>query len=779
MVLQEPINAGLGHKAAVRVREVDGELTRRSRLCDGVLLPEMPLPFDDDKFSGATVGDVLADPERFVGATLADPLEGAEYGRCKAKVMQRDDGSLFINSFAHGGAIYPLRLDVNAVRAQVEEVGRDVAAAKTLARLAPDADLDAADLEQLVKSTAERSGVTARAISKMIKDQAERQQKRRARQEAERKMAERTDPRPFLPAPRADAPWLPEMEILEDVLGNSKAIRPPMRNINGASTAVLRRMIPTMHAFRDANLDEQTAPDAGKIPPPEQYVIVELTDMEHAELIERHIEHHDANSDPVHLPSEFVKHHRVRSESKLPLIVSVATMPIVFYDGRIIAPDGLERSIGTVFEIQKELRAIIPAPEDCTPDAAKKALNSLCDEWLVDVNAEYATKCIIVALAMTLIERLLLSDRPAYFVTAGRRGGGKTTLLMMVIMAVLGIKPSAAAWSPVEEERRKALLAYFLLGMPYILWDNIPTGAAIGCPHIERNCTSEYYSDRKLGVSEAVLTAAATIHLFTGNNIGPKGDLASRSLQIRLQVDRPDPENRDFRHPNPLDWTEKHRGEILRALYIILLANPELKKPLDAPAKTRFKQWWRLVGSAIENVAAEPIDFQQLFLEQEDDDEDAAHLGDVLEILYREWINKNNVEKTLEFDACGVSAILNSNDLADTRPQILREVLCKDLQGNVSPKTLGYRLKKRRDAPVFSCGRQLVLRMRADKSANTNTFWVEAKSLDGKTLEVPAKVAREQEPLEDEKKLETRRAEVIDKSDGRRTARGPEHHHDD
>ena len=36
MVLQEPINAGFGHKAALRVREVDGELTRRQvRLLKG------------------------------------------------------------------------------------------------------------------------------------------------------------------------------------------------------------------------------------------------------------------------------------------------------------------------------------------------------------------------------------------------------------------------------------------------------------------------------------------------------------------------------------------------------------------------------------------------------------------------------------------------------------------------------------------------------------------------------------------------------------------------
>lgn len=43
-----------------------------------------------------------------------------------------------------------------------------------------------------------------------------------------------------------------------------------------------------------------------------------------------------------------------------------------------------------------------------------------------------------------------------------------------------------------------------------------------------------------------VATAASTIHHFTGNNIGPKGDTTSRSLVVRLEVDRTDPENRSF-----------------------------------------------------------------------------------------------------------------------------------------------------------------------------------------------------------------------------------------
>src|SRR4029078_933899 len=135
---------------------------------------------------------------------------------------------------------------------------------------------------------------------------------------------------------------------------------------------------------------------------------------------------------------------------------------------------------------------------------------------------------------------------------AGRRGSGKSTAIIMLIVGVIGDMPAASAWSSNEEERRKALMSHFILGMPYILWDNIPRGLQISCPHIERSCTAAYYSDRRLGVSEMVATAASTIHLFTGNNIGPRSDLASRSLGVRLDVDRYDPENRTFRHPDPV-----------------------------------------------------------------------------------------------------------------------------------------------------------------------------------------------------------------------------------
>ena len=69
----------------------------------------------------------------------------------------------------------------------------------------------------------------------------------------------------------------------------------------------------------------------------------------------------------------------------------------------------------------------------------------------------------------------------------------------MISLAVLGSLASAAAWSASEEERRKALFSYLREGVPSWHWDNLPRGAAISCPSIEKALTAETYSDRILG----------------------------------------------------------------------------------------------------------------------------------------------------------------------------------------------------------------------------------------------------------------------------------------
>jgi hypothetical protein len=349
-------------------------------------------------------------------------------------------------------------------------------------------------------------------------------------------------------------------------------------------------------------------------------------------------------------------------------------------------------------------------------------MDFLTGEWLTGVSTDCAGKCMLVAAALTVIERSLLPDRPVFFVTAGRRGSGKTTALTMLIIGVTGIWPAAAAWSSNEEERRKALLSYFLHGMAYIIWDNIPRGSQISCPHLEKSCTAAYYSDRKLGVSEMVATAASTIHFFTGNNIGPRGDLSSRSLQIRLEVDRADPENREFKHADPIEWTKGNRAEILQALYTVLLGNPTLDRPRDAPMHTRFKMWWRLVGSAVEHAArltGNEVDFRTLFLTQEDEDEDSTSLAEVLEAMAATWPDWTKAATLTDA----------TNSMSHLHRETLRGFFCPTLreEEKVSVKSVGRKLKQHVGEPVKSSNRTLILRSDRDFHTKTRLYKIEIK----------------------------------------------------
>ena len=91
---------GLSVKEAERIA---GQATTKH-----ILATEFELEFDDPDLGCCTVAEVIANPNRFVGEALADPLEGRGYGRGKAKVLRMHDRCLMINSFAHGGVKYQL-----------------------------------------------------------------------------------------------------------------------------------------------------------------------------------------------------------------------------------------------------------------------------------------------------------------------------------------------------------------------------------------------------------------------------------------------------------------------------------------------------------------------------------------------------------------------------------------------------------------------------------------------------------------------------------------------
>jgi hypothetical protein len=434
-------------------------------------------------------------------------------------------------------------------------------------------------------------------------------------------------------------------------------------------------------------------------------------------LIERHIDFIEADKNgatrSVALDPTFVRHYMKWRDSKLPVVSGIVTTPLVLPDGMLLATQGLDRQRGLIFRLQPELLALLPDPEDCTDTAVAKALQFLTNEWLVDVACDYAGKCVLIASALTIIERFVLAERPAFFVTAGQRGGGKTTTLQMVFVAATGYRAPAAAWSSSEEERRKCLFSYLGEGVPAVVWDNIPRGAAISCPSIEKSLTAALYSDRVLGQTGTRTVPATTIIFFTGNNIGPRGDMASRSLQTRLTADRPDPENRSFTHADPVAWTFNHRGNIVRALYTILLGNPRLQDHTPTPAETRFKGWWHLVGSAVEHAAElnkKPVRFRDLFLSGEADEEHSSSLSTVLDVLRKHWTESFTASDVATFAGQALGEAIEFKaalEAASGKPLAV-----------LTATTVAWRLKALADAPVLVGGDLVALRYSPGKTGS-------------------------------------------------------------
>ena len=402
----------------------------------------------------------------------------------------------------------------------------------------------------------------------------------------------------------------------------------------------------------------------------------------------------------------------------------VLTMPLVLPTGALLTADGLDRKHGIVFRIDPALVEMVPDPKIITSEDVKKAMRFLCEEWLVDVSTDMDGKCVLLAFGLSIIERALLDERPYTFATAGKRGGGKTTALNMMSFATTGKKAPAAAWTDSEEERRKAVLAYLSQALPILVWDNIAAGAVISSPTLEKVSTSPTYTDRKLGVSEALIVPTSTIMGFTGNNIAPCGDLSSRSLIARINVDRPDPENRKFEHPFPFDWTLANRGKILKSLYTVMLGNPQLGKRLPAGKTTRFKMWWMVIGSALEYAAkqlGQEVSFSKLFENVEAEDESTAYNVEILIILAQQWPDGNL------FKAADVLRYVNdTSDQHDVR-KAAAAFFAYDANGNpiqpVSAISIGKRLAPLVNAP-FAVGDDcmIMLTTEYDGKAKANRY---------------------------------------------------------
>ena len=687
----------------------------------GVLLPHLDLEFDH--LGIVSVAEVLAHPDRFVGETLADPLEGVDYGRCKAKVMRGDDGLLFIHSFAHGRTLYRLRHDARSAKAAIAQAPIDGLIDYAMAILAG-TEMEPDELEDFVATVAKATRIGVRAVRARIAKE------RREREKAKRKtaLASGGDGRLTRPRPEPDGELLPTTKFLDEVLASDQREEPPMRDASGNLVEV-RVQEPWKLHLLTADGTNAALEDVETMKAPAEPGLVRLTPTGVKMLVERyvcfvvekkHVTYFGA------LPAAFVDALMEFAPSDIPVARAINTAPLVTMSGPVIDGVGLDRDTGLVHRIDPLLRACVPSNPPTEQDV-RDALIFLLDEWLVDVALDRVGKCIAIMLALTLIERALLPERPAFFVTAGQRGGGKTTLVIIITLAALGRRAAAAAWSENSEERKKALFSYLRQTLACIVWDNIPRGAAISCAHIEAALTAPEISDRVLGISRVETVPSTTVHVFTGNSITPRGDMASRSLMLALNVDRPDPENRTFAHADPLAWTEANRSKIVRALYTLLVAGA-LNRPKQQEAKTRFKTWWNLVGWPVEYAASligTTVNCTELMRAGEVGDEEASAVSAALTIMREIW--KDGAFAAMDV-VKAMTLELHTEEADKAKAEAIAEALSELIGKRLDRPTahsIGKLFQKRLvDRPAWIGDGQAIAILKRSVGHNANTYHI-------------------------------------------------------
>ena len=122
-----------------------------------------------------------------------------------------------------------------------------------------------------------------------------------------------------------------------------------------------------------------------------------------------------------------------------------------------------------------------------------------------------------------------------------------------------------------EEEWRKRITATLRTGPAAVVIDNIRH--RLDSSALSSAITTPCWEDRVLGASETLRARVRCAWIGTGNNPALSGEMARRTVRIRLdaKVDRPWLRE-GFRHPNLRGWVAERRGDIIDAVLTLCRA---------------------------------------------------------------------------------------------------------------------------------------------------------------------------------------------------------------
>lgn len=251
----------------------------------------------------------------------------------------------------------------------------------------------------------------------------------------------------------------------------------------------------------------------------------------------------------------------------LPNLAGIARQPYFREsDGELVTEAGYDKK-SQRFGVFDARKFITPAP---THDAARAALNML-EELLSEFTFFAPTdKAAALAAIFTAVTRPSFAFAPGFHVKAATIGSGKSYLCELISAFAKPGETKKVSYPPTSEEATKAILSLLLSSPAVVEFDDMATD---WIPHgiINRMFTSEFITDRILGVSKTATVSTRTLFLASGNNVGPVRDLLRRVITINIDPHCATPATKSYKG-SPVEDVRTDRGRYVAAVLTIILA---------------------------------------------------------------------------------------------------------------------------------------------------------------------------------------------------------------
>jgi hypothetical protein len=251
---------------------------------------------------------------------------------------------------------------------------------------------------------------------------------------------------------------------------------------------------------------------------------------------------------------------------------AIVTAPTFRPGGGLVQDPGYDAAAQVIYAPLLDMERVDPVPSAAELWTAKAFIHeSLLPNfpWVAQSRTNY------IGMLVTPLIRSFLGNTvvPMLAIDATSPGTGKSLLASILKSVYSG---SIRPWVPKDDEMRKAITSLLVEnGGQVVVLDNVGKGETVDHPSLAMLLTARVWSDRILQESLSVRLPNDRLWIVTGNALSIGGDIASRTVLVRLDARDPEPSKRptsNFALGDLEEWLTdpKHRAELLRHLLVLV-----------------------------------------------------------------------------------------------------------------------------------------------------------------------------------------------------------------